>query len=39
MSSLEELGKTQLAEIKLLRKRENEIEQRSSSGKKAKAAT
>ena len=39
MSSLEALGKTQLAEIKLLREREKTANQQEPSGKKAKAAT
>ena len=39
MSSLKALGKEQLAEIELLRKREKSAEQRKSNGKKTKAAT
>jgi PPK2 family polyphosphate:nucleotide phosphotransferase len=39
MSSLESLGKAQLAEIELLREREKASEQHGSNGKKAKAAT
>lgn len=39
MKSLEALGKSQLAEIELLRQREKQSEQQESSGKKAKTAS